>query len=451
MMGAYIKIVAQLRQCIMTANHAIAMIDCNNFFVSCERAVNKKLNGRPVVVLSNNDGCIISRSNEVKKMGVKMGQPLFEVRELLEKHDTAIFSCNHGLYREYAEKIMQIMIEDSGEKAVELYSIDEAFVDVGVPDKLSSYGFHIKDRIFDKTNIPVSVGMAETKTLAKLANHIAKVSEKTKGVLDLYRSPYTDIALQRTPVEDIWGVGRRSAARLNEQGITNAYELKNADVEKIREYLHVFGARTVLELNGVKCIPLEVTQKDSRSIAHTRTFGKAIKGYEEIKNALLHFTTRALEKMRWNDLITKCLTVFISTDRYKPVPHYYSNSYSYRSVYYSDVSSEIYKWVRYCLERIFRPEMHYRRAGIILSDLLPVDTVPIRLYGHESFERLHRLNRHIDEINLKYGRDVIKCAALKDGGLWQAHSTHRSNDGNHTTGRDNLGLGKTFSRPIRFL
>jgi DNA polymerase V len=435
----------------MSDNDAIAMIDCNNFFVSCERALNEKLNGRPVVVLSNNDGCIISRSEEVKRLGVKMAQPLFQVRDLLEKHNTAIFSCNHALYREFTEKIIQIIVEDSGARSVELYSIDEAFVNIGVPDKLRYYGIHIKEKIFNETKIPVSVGIAETKTLAKLANHIAKLSAKTKGVLDLYKSPYLDLALMQTPVEDVWGVGRRSAARLKKHEINTAYELKNADVENIRSYLHIFGAKTVLELNGIKCLPIEWTQKSSKSIAHTRTFGHVIKEYEEIRNALFYFTTRALEKMRWNYLITKSVSVFLSTDRYNPVPYYYSNSYSYRSVYYSDVSSEIYKWVSHCLDQIFRSGLHYRRAGIVLSDLIPVDTAPCRLYEQEKFDRMHRLNRYIDEINLKYGRDVVKLAVLKDVGRWQSQSTHRSNDGNHTTGRDNLGLGNIFSRPIRFL
>lgn len=435
----------------MYKDHAIALIDCNNFFVSCERAVNNKLLGRPVVVLSNNDGCIISRSEEVKKLGVKMAQPLFQVRDLLEKHNTALFSCNHALYREFAEKILEIMIEDSGEESVELYSIDEAFLDIGPPDKLVSYGTHIKEKIFAKTNIPVSVGMAETKTLAKIANHIAKVSAKTKGVLDLYKSRYTDLALQRTPVDGVWGVGRRSEAKLRERGIHTAYDLKNANLEEVRDYLHIFGTRTVMELNGIKCLPLEITRKDSRSIAHTRTFGVAVIGYDEIKNAIFYFTTRAMEKMRWNGLTAKCITVFLSTDRYNPVPHYYSNAYSYRSIYYSDVTNEIYKWVDVCLKKVFRDGMHYRRAGIILSELTSVNTVQLRLYESAKFENWHRLNQHIDQLNLRYGRDVVKFAVLKDTGCWQSQSTHRTNDVHHTSGRSTLGLGKMFSKPVRFL
>ncbi len=435
----------------MLENNAIALVDCNNFFVSCERAVNADLKKRPVVVLSNNDGCIISRSDEVKRMGVQMAQPLFQVRELLEQHNTAIISCNHALYHSFADRILKILIEEVGDSSVELYSIDEAFLDTGPPDKLKLFGTHIRDRILKETDIPVSVGITETKTLAKIANHLAKKSAKTNGVLDLYHSPYTDIALKRTDVEEVWGVGRRSAARLREHGINTAYELKLADPEKIRGYLNVFGARTVLELNGIKCMPLETTERDNRSIAHTRTFGHALSNADEIRNAVFYFTTRAMEKMRWNGLTARSVSVFLQTDRHRPDPYYYSNACSYRSIYHSDVTSEIYRWVANCFEQAYRHGLNYRRAGIVLHELAPAKTISIRLYDQADFERWRRLNRSIDELNLRYGRDVIRPAILHGKGGWQSQSTHRSNDANHTVERERLGLGKTFSRSVRFL
>lgn len=435
----------------MSSVPAIALVDCNNFFVSCERAVNGALKERPVVVLSNNDGCIISRSNEVKALGVQMAAPYFQVRGLLEKHNTAVISCNHALYREFAESIVDILTEDIGENALELYSIDEAFLNVGTPDKLKQLGMHLRDKVLEKTDIPVSVGLARTKTLAKLANRIAKKSAKTEGVLDLYDSPYTDLALKQTEVQEIWGVGPRSAVHLRKHGINTAYELKLADPEKIRNYLNVFGARTVLELNGVPCIPLEVTERDNKSIAHTRTFGSTISNFREVKNAVFFFATRALEKMRWNDLATKNVTVYLQTDRFSPVPYFYSKAYSYNSVYYSDITSEIYAWVRKCLERIYLPGMQYKRAGVILSELKSAHTISRRLYDQRTFERWHKLSRSIDELNLRYGRDVIRLAALYDNGMWQSQSTHTSNDQNHAVGREQLGLGKKFSRSVRFL
>jgi DNA polymerase V len=435
----------------MSSGNAIALIDCNNFFVSCERAVNPELNSRPVVVLSNNDGCIISRSEEVKQLGVAMGAPLFQVRELLEKHNTAIISSNHALYREYAERVLDVMIEDLGKGIVEMYSIDEAFIDVGTPDKLDMLGKHIKKKILEKTKIPVSVGFAETKTLAKLANDIAKKSRKVQGVLSLYNSPYTDTALKRSNIEDIWGIGRRFGSRLKLYGINTAYDLKKTDPDFVRDCLNVFAARTILELNGIKCIPIEATQKDNKSISHTRTFGTAVRSFSEIKNAVLFFAARALEKMRWNNLMARVVTVFLTTDRFRPIPNYYAKAATYNSVYYSDITGEIFEWVLYCLNRIFVPEVEYRRAGVVLSELLPAERIPERLLEPTQFERLHRLNRVIDELNLRYGRDVIRPASLSSDGAWQSMSTHRINDVNHIVERDRLGLGKTFSRPLRFL
>ena len=435
----------------MPRESAIALVDCNNFYASCERVVNPELYKRPVVVLSHNDGIIISRSEEVKALGVPMTAPLFQYRELLERHNTAIISSNHAMYCEFSHRVMDVLNEDIGAEKLELYSIDEAFIDVGVPDKLSFLGRHIKDLVFEKTKIPVSVGLATTKTLAKLANHIAKKSPKANGVLDLYNSPYIDLALKKTAVGDIWGVGPASAARLKERDINTAYELKIADPEQIRNYLTVFGARTVLELNGIRCLSMEVTEHTNKSIAHTRTFGQAVSDFQEVRNSIFYFTTRVLEKMRWNGLATKTVTVFLQTDRFRPVPYKYFGKYAYRSVYYSDVTSEIYKWVSVCLQEVFRPGLHYRKAGVILTDLVSPDVIPKRLFEQRDFERRHKLNKLIDEVNFRYGRDVVRFAALEDKGGWQGKSEHRGNDSYHQIGRDVLGLGKTFSKSVRFL
>lgn len=435
----------------MTKENAIALVDCNNFFASCERVVNPALQHRPVAILSNNDGCIISRSNEVKALGVPMAAPLFQYREILERHNTAIISCNHALYYEFSHRVMEVLNEDIGANKLELYSIDEAFLDVGTPDKLSLMGRHIKNKVFEKTKIPVSVGIAKTKTLAKLANNLAKTSVKADGVLNLYDSPYTDLALRRTEVQKIWGIGSRSAVHLRDHGINSAYDLKIADPEQIRGYLNVFGARTVMELNGVPCMPLELIDRDNKSIAHTRTFGRTVSSFQELKNAVFYFTTRALEKMRWNNLTTRSVSVFLQTDRFKPVPNYYSNAAAYNSVYHSDATSEIYKWVSACLEKVYQPGLQYKRAGVVLNDLVQADTISKRLFEQKDFERKHKLSKLIDEVNFRYGRDVIRFAALEEKGGWQGHSEHRGNDSYHAIGRDTLGRGKAFSKSVRFL
>jgi len=436
---------------VKNADHAIALVDCNNFYASCERVVNPELLGRPVVVLSHNDGIIISRSDEVKALGVPMTAPLFQYRELLERNNTAIISSNHALYYEFSHRVMDVLTDDIGANKLELYSIDEAFIDVGVPDKLAFLGRHIKDRIYETTKIPVSVGVARTKTLAKLANNIAKKSKKAAGVLDLYDSPYTDLALRKTAVGSIWGVGPRSAENLNERGINTAFELKNSDPDTVRGYLNQFGARTVLELNGVKCLSMEVSERDNKSIAHTRTFGSSVKSYTDLKNAIFYFTTRALEKMRWNGLTTKTVAVFVQTDRFRPVPSSYAKTHIYRSVYLSDVTSEIYGWVQHCLDAVFRPGFEYRKAGVILSDLTRSQKVTFRLFEQPDFERRQTLAKIIDEVNFRYGRDMLRFAGLKDQGGWQGQSEHRGNDAYHQVGRDELGLGKTFSKSVRFL
>ncbi len=435
----------------MNDDAAIAIVDCNNFYASCERVVNPELQHRPVVVLSHNDGIIVSRSNEVKALGVPNASPFFQHRDLLERHNTAVISCNHALYYEFSHRVMDVLNEDCGANKIELYSIDEAFIDVGVPDKLPMLGRHIKNAVFEKTKIPVSVGIARTKTLAKLANHIAKVSPKADGVLDLYDSPYTDLALKKTHVGSIWGIGPRSALRLKDLGINTAYTLKISEPKEIREHLNLFPARTVRELNGIKCLSIEVTERSNKSIAHTRTFGHTVRDFEEIRNAIFYFTTRALEKMRWNNLSVKTVTVFLYTDRFRPVPHKYFGKHTYKSVYHSDVTSEIYAWVGVCLEAAFRAGFEYRKAGVILSDLVAPDEIPYRLFEQKDFERRHDLSKIIDEMNFRYGRDAVRFAALEARGDWQGKSQHRGNDTFHEVGRDTLGQGKKFSKSMRFL
>jgi len=432
-------------------DHAIALVDCNNFYASCERVVNPELYKRPVVVLSHNDGMIISRSDEVKALGVPMAAPFFQWRDLLEKHNTAVISANHATYYEFSHRVMDVLNEDIGANKLELYSIDEAFIDAGVPDKLNFLGRQIRDAVFEKTQIPVSVGVARTKTLAKLANNIAKKSAKANGVLDLYDSPFIDLALKKTAVGNIWGIGPKSAIRLKEKGIETAFHLKTADPESVRTILNQFGARTVLELNGIPCLSMEITHRDNKSIAHTRTFGRTMNSYTDLKNALFFFTTRALEKMRWNGLSTRTVAVFLHTDRFRPRPFAYFKTHAYKSVYYSDVTSEIYGWVEACLDAVFKDGLEYKKAGVILSDLVPTQQTSPRLFGGRQFERQHALAKVIDEINYRYGRDIIRFASLDDKGGWQGKSEHRGNDSYHAVGRDTLGLGKTFSKSVRFL
>ena len=300
------------------------------------------------------------------------------------------------------------------------YSIDEAFLDLGTPDKTTDVGFHIKETIEEATGIPMSVGIAKTKTLANLTNHIAKISAKTKGVLDLYDSPYLNLALKKTPVGDIWGIGSRSAKKLNDLNIKNALELSSTSVDFVRNHLNVFGGRTVLELRGTKCIPFETTVADKKSIAHTRSFGQAVNSYTEMKNAVINFSTRAVERMRRDQLAAKSVTVFVKTNRFKK--GYSSNSITYKSIWHSDLKNEITKWSLECFEKIFRPNTSYKKAGVILTDLVNIKSMSNRLYENELFERWHHLAKVVDDLNYRYGRDTVKLANVGD--LGRGESSH---------------------------
>ncbi len=315
---------------------------------------------------------------------------------------------------------MEIVREEIGTHAVEVYSIDEAFLDLGTPDKTKDVGFSIKQTIEDATGIPVSVGIAKTKTLAKLTNHIAKTSKKTRGVLDLYDSPFLLHALAQTPVGDIWGIGRQNAKRLIDLNINNARELGATSVEFIRKHLNVLGGRTVLELRGKKCIPFESTIADKKSIAHTRSFGETLTDHPEIRNAILHFGTRAVERMRRDKLVAKSVTVFMQTNRFKK--KYESNSFTYNSIYHSNLKHEINKWVMDCFEKIYVPNLRYKKAGVILGDLVNTKLMSNRLYENEVFMRWNHLADVMDELNYRYGRDTVRLANLAD--LGRGESSH---------------------------
>ena len=412
---------------IMTDN-AIALIDCNNFFVSCERVFDPSLKKRPVVVLSNNDGCIISRSDEVKAMGVKMAEPLFKVKSLLEANNTAILSSNIAIYCDISRKVMKAVRDDLEDKAVEVYSIDEAFLDLGIPDKATDVGFSIKQNIEEATGIPISVGIAKTKTLAKLTNNIAKKSPKTKGVLDLYNSKYINHALERTSVGNIWGIGSRSAKKLNNLNIKNALELSSVSIEFAQKHLNVLGGRTVLELRGTKCIPFEKTVSDKKSIAHTRSFGQAITEYSELKNAVLNFGTRAVERMRRDKLAAKSVMVFVKTNRFKS--SYASHSAVYNSIYHSNLKNEINMWVLECFEKIFKTGLKYKKAGVVLGDLVNINSMSNRLYEKDKFERWNNLADVVDELNFRYGRDTVKHANISQ--LGRGESSHKFENKNAT-------------------
>lgn len=420
------------------SDNAIALIDCNNFYASCERAFDPAIKKKPVVVLSNNDGCVIARSEEAKRIGVTMGSPLFKVESLLDESGAAILSSNYALYGDMSGRVMNLLNKFTPE--VEVYSIDEAFLSLEPKKKsLENLGLSIREKIHKWTGIPVSVGIAETKVLAKIANKRAKkltaefengeLGSKAKdaaGVLNLYRSSQTPAVLKDTLISDIWGIGYRSALKLKQNEILNAWQLREADNRFIRKLLTVTGARIALELRGVQCLPFEFVQTKKHNITCSRSFGQTVSDYSELKEAVLFFLTRACEKLRKHNLAANAVSVFIGTDRFRPVPFEYEKSATYSSTYPSDANQELQEWTLRTLERIFREGIEYRKAGIILNGLVPAEKLTVRMFDDAKFEKLHKLTKAVDEINQKFGRDTVKFATIKSAGNWKMKSARKS-------------------------
>ncbi|MCG3145707.1 MAG: Protein UmuC [Gammaproteobacteria bacterium] len=404
---------------------AIALVDCNNFYASCERVFDARLVDRPVVVPSNNDGNIVARSNEVKALGIENGAPLFKVRPLLEAHDAAILSSNYELYGDMSNRVMTVLSDFTDE--IENYSIDEAFMRLHINprESFAEIGREIRRRVLKYTGIPVSVGIAETKTLSKIANHHAKRSLKANGVLDLARSPYQELALSRVPVADVWGVGSRYAEMLEARGIKTALDLRNAPDEWVRDRMTVVGLRLVQELRGVACIPLEITPPAKKLLTVSRSFGSATESYDELRAAIVYYVSRAAEKLRRQKLAAGSITVFIETDRFKPEPQY-ANAVTLTVAPKSDSTIELRDLALSGLAKIFRAGFGYRRAGVTLGGLELAERVSLRLWENERYERHRRLMAAIDRLNAKYGRDAVRCGLFQSEGVWRTRFGQRS-------------------------
>lgn len=415
-----------MRYLTLMKNNAVALLDCNNFYVSCERVFEPSVKRKPVVVLSNNDGCVISRSDEAKEMGISMGSPLFKVINLLDDYDTAIFSSNYALYGDMSGRVMNLLHKFTPE--IEVYSIDEAFLSLE-PKKhsLEKLGLSIREKMYKWTGIPVSIGIGETKVLAKIANKRAKKDDlKEKGVLNLYHSAQTENILKETLVQDIWGIGYRSALKLRQNNILNAWQLREMDNRFARRLLSVVGARIALELRGIKCLPFEQVTTKKHNITCSRSFGRAVTEYKEIKGATLYFLSRACEKLRKYNLAANAVTVFIATDRFRPVPFEYVNSATYSSTYPTDSTQEIQEWTIKTLDRIFREGFDYRKAGIILSGLVPGENLTKRMFDDEKYQQQHKLMKAVDEINQRFGKDTVRFGYKYDSGTWMMKQTKKS-------------------------
>ncbi len=404
---------------------AIGLCDANNFYASCERVFDARLRKKPVVVLSNNDGCVIARSNEAKQLGINMGAPMFKIENWLEQCEVEVFSSNYELYGDMSARLMENLTFFTPE--VEIYSIDEAFLGLDAGKRsFESIGREIKESLLKWTHIPVSIGIAETKTLAKLANKLAKTSDKADGVLDLYKSPYQELALESTPVGDIWGIGRASVAKLKEQNVLTAKELRDIDLRWAKKALTVVGGRVITELRGIRAFPLELNPPPRYSITCSRSFAETITSPKDLRTAVAVYLSKAAERLRHHKLAANSVTVFISTSRFVSDVEYYSNTATHSSAYASDINQELQEWAFKCLGSIYKTGYSYRKAGIILGGLVPAEPLTTRMFDDERWERYRRVMSAVDEINRKFGRGTIRLCVANSAGAWSGRADRRS-------------------------
>ena len=389
-----------------------ALVDCNNFYVSCERVFHASIQNRPVVVLSNNDGCVVTRSNEAKKLDLKMGQPLFQCQDIIKKHNVQIFSSNYSLYADMSARVMTVLSQFSPD--LERYSIDEAFLGLtDIPiDDLTEFGRTIKARVMQHTGIPVSVGIATTKCLTKIAAEIVKKDPSFDGVLDIsaYNPVQIDALLENVSVEDVWGIGRKYTLFLNNYGIETARDLKDADQKWIRRHLTVMGERIVLELRGTSCMPLETDSHPKKGIQCSKTFGKEVTAQNELTEAIATYTARAAEKLRQQESLTASLTVFIRTNYFKNTLPQYSNSFTVALPFPTAFTPELIRYALEGLAAIYKKGYTYKKAGVYLTNISSEDAVQPDLFGEFSpdlHNRQGRLMAIIDAINRIYGKDTL--------------------------------------------
>ena len=419
----------------------IALIDVNNFYVSCERSFNPALKSNPVIVLSNNDGCVISRSNEAKALGIKMGEPWFKCQDLVNKHKIKGLSSNYALYADMSNRVMTILGDFSPNQ--EVYSIDECFLDLTGFEKknLVEYGQQMRSRILKWTGLPVCVGIGASKTLAKLANHIAKKQTQFNGVCNLNQLP--EDALNRLfselDVGEVWGVGRKLALRLKALGIHTVMDLKQANSEYLRQQFSVVMEKTVRELNGTVCIELEEIVPPRKQILSSRSFGHPVQDFNSLAESISLYMSRAAEKLRSQQALANIVQVYIRTSPFKLDEAQYGNGMTIPLPAPTDDTRQLVKVALWALKRLYKPNFNYAKAGVCLSDIIPRASAQFDLFASEqSDSRSTRLMSAMDCINAKMGRESIKLASEGFARPWKMKQGNKSP--NYTTRWDQIPI-----------
>tara|TARA_B100000965_G_C19553886_1_gene741324 strand:+ start:248 stop:1522 length:1275 start_codon:yes stop_codon:yes gene_type:complete len=394
----------------------VALVDCNSFYASCESIFRPYLRGKPVVVLSNNDGCVIARSSLAKKIGIKMGVPFFQIKQIIKRYPVQVFSSNYSLYGNISTRVMGVLKNYCDQ--LEIYSVDEAFL---VLNKHSQRSFYTRAEEIQKTvkkwlGVPVSIGIAKNKTLSKVANHLAKKDEMGSQIIELLAQKQIEISLKVLDVGDIWGIGQRTSKFLQSQGIKSAYDLYKSDPRWIRKYLGVVGERTYRELHGEICFSIIEKIQAKKQCRVSRSFENYVCDFEGLEKRIISYATRASEKIRSDKLQAKKITVFIKSNKFnkKDYPYYGFKTYNFISP--TNDLFEIVKFATRSLKEIYRPGIKYKKAGVLLSDLGEEGIYNQDLFVRNSEEDILkkvRLNKVFDNLNERYGSGTI-CIAKEN-------------------------------------
>jgi DNA polymerase V len=405
---------------------SIALVDCNNFYVSCERLFRPDLIGKPVVVLSNNDGCVISRSNEAKALGVNMGEPWFKLRDFAQQHHVTVFSSNYALYADVSNRVMTVLAGFS--PAQEVYSIDECFLDLTGLPAIGDTAYAIRQRIWDWLGMPVCVGVASSKTLAKLANHVAKKHPKSRGVFNM--NALTDAqlhsVLSHLDVSEVWGIGRQLSASLYAMGIHRVQQLKDADIRTMRRQFGVVMEKTIRELRGECCIGLEEVSPPRQQIVSSRSFGTTVDALADLEDAVAHFVATAALKLREQGSVAGLLIVFTRTDRFSTKSQY-TPSIALPLIHPSANTMTLVGLAKAGLKQIYAPGYAYKKAGVILGDIVPEGVVQRDLFSEKTPN--NQLMATLDHLNARYGRHTIQVSRTTKSAKsvkWAMRQEHKS-------------------------
>jgi len=401
----------------------VALVDCNNFYASCERVFNPSLDGKPVVVLSNNDGCVIARSEEAKAAGIRMGQPIFQCRDLVSQHHVRVFSSNFSLYGDISRRVMDVLSGFTPD--IEVYSIDEAFLYLdGIPGDPAGCAREIRRRVKKWVGIPVSIGIGPSKTLAKAAALVAKKVPRHEGVFDI--TACAEDILPGMDVADIWGIGRKYSRFLRQHGIETARDLRDADDAWVRKHLKTPGLRTVMELRGISCIPLEQVQAPKKAIMCSRSFGRKVTDLDELNEAASAYVSRAAEKLRAQKSAASFIELILIEFPFNqgfPATHIASMDIPSATSY----TPELIGYAKALLERVYKKGPAYRKVGVMLAGIVPRGQVQSNLfYPCREGMNGHVLMQTVDAINARWGSGAIACAASGFERPWWMQQAKRS-------------------------